>query len=354
MTNQRIIKDDVARRAGASVATVSLSLHNDPRIRENTKRIVRTVAREMNYRPLASDRVLAGGRTHMIGVVFSTIEFEQKVMFGAYSLALQRVSDLLSQRDYHLSLALRNELVDEKGSRKLARMFDEIGVEGFLLIQAPGADLARVLEAQNVPFVILDGKAAPGELNVIVDECRAAELAVEHLIGLGHRRIANLTTLSSEPNPNSPPAHRRVEFPRGYLRAMAQAGLPAKPGWDRPIGGDISEDLEVLWQQPQPPTALLIYDDTVAGRTIKALSKRGLNVPRDVSVVALHDIGYAGIDWLGSPSITCKKNMQEEMASVAVQKLLQVVEKPDTVQDSVTLKPELVIRESSGPCPGPR
>ena len=77
-------------------------------------------------------------------------------MFGAYSLALQRISDILSQRDYHLNLALRCELVGEKGRRKLPRMFDEVGIEGFLVIQAPGPDLARGLEAQNVSSVILE------------------------------------------------------------------------------------------------------------------------------------------------------------------------------------------------------
>ena len=352
MRQKRITRDDVARRAGVSVATVSMSLRDNPRIRGRTRILVQTVAREMNYRPLASARALSGGRTHMIGVVFSTTKFEKKVMFGAYSLALQRVSDILSQRDYHLNLSLRSELVDENGDRKFPRMFDEIGVEGFLVVQGPGSDLARVLEAQNVPFVIIDGRGPSGKLSVIVDECRAAELAVEHLIGLGHRRIANMTTLAYEPDPNVPQGYRMVEFPRGYLRAVSQAGLPAVPGWDKPLG-HISEHLEMFWQQPQPPTAVVAYDDMTAGQVIKYLFGRGLNVPRDVSVVALHDVGYAGVDWLASPSMTCTKNMQEEMASAAVQMLLQKVENPDSVQDSVILEPELVVRESSGPCPDP-
>ncbi len=141
-----------------------------------------------------------------------------------------------------------------------------------------------------------------------------------------------------------------VQFPRGYLRAMAKAGLPAIPGWDEPV--HTLKHLEHLWQQPAPPTALLAYDDQSAGRVIKWLLQRGLSVPGDVSVVALHDIGLAQIDYLPSPSITCKANMQEEMASIAVEKLLHLIEQPQDVLKPVTLvEPRLVIRESSGPCP---
>ena len=330
------------------MGTVSMSLQDDPRVKPSTREHVHKVAKLLNYRPLASARALSAGKSYMIGVVFAS-QFEKRVLLSAYSLALQCISDALTQRNYHLNLATRSELEDEEGDKRLPRMFHEIGVDGFLIVQTPGPKLSAAVQAQNVPYVVMDGESPSGGLSVIVDEVRAVEQAVEHLIALGHRRIANLTMIPQQTDQQDSPSHRREQFPRGYLRAMAQAGLPAIPGWDEPV--HTLKHLEHLWQQPAPPTGLLAYDDQTALGVIKWLWQRGLSVPRDVSVVALHDIGFAHIDWLPLPSITCKANMQEQMASIAVEKLLHLIEQPQDLLEPVTLEPRLVVRESSGPCP---
>ncbi len=351
-SGKSVTAKDVARAVGVSTATVCLSLRNDPRVNARTRELVHLTSRHMNYRPNATARALVRGRSHTVGLVFAALEFEKMVLFSVYSKALQTLTDSFAQRDFYLSVANWSVMSERHLGHKIPRMFHEAGTEGFIVIQSPGRELIEVLDSQSVPLVVLDGihGEARNACSVRVDECRAAELAVEHLVSLGHRRIANLTSLPPKEAGALPasPSHRIVEFPRGYLRAMAQAGLPAIPGWDQPQSP--IQHLESLFQRPERPTALVVYDDQMAGHAIKWLSQRNLRVPGDISIVALHDIGYASINWLPVPAITCKANMQEQMASIAAQKLQQFIEQPDSPPQPAVLEPRLVVRGSSGPC----
>lgn len=353
---ESVTAKDVARVAGVSTATVCLSMRDDRRVNLRTRRRVQAICRDMNYRPSATARALVRGRTHSLGLVFAALEFEKTVLFSAYARAMEVLTDLFAARDYYLSVATWSVSADEtQGGRKMPRMFHEAGVEGLVVVQSPGRELAEVVQSQGVPHVVLDGitPATSNACSVYVDECRAAELAVEHLVSLGHRRIASLTALPKRQfelvSPS--PSHRMAEFPRGYARAMSQAGLAAIPGWDQPM--HLLEHLESAWQRPEKPTALIVYDDQSAGHAMKWLAQRGLSVPRDVSVVALHDIGFAAIDWLPMPAITCTDNRQEDMARTAAEQLAGLMSRPHAPAESVVLPPRLIVRQSSGPCSMP-
>lgn len=351
-TREPVTAKDVARVAGVSTATVCLSMRDDRRVNHRTRKRVQAICRDMNYRPNAMARALVRGRTHSIGVVFSALEFEKTVLISVYSRALEILTDRLAGSDYYLSVATWSVSSDERGGQKMPRMFYEASVEGLIVILSPGKELAQILDTQGIPHVVLDGFPASSNgksCGVSVDECRAAELGVEHLLSLGHKRIANLTALPPrESAAFSPsPSHRVREFPRGYVRAMSNAGLPAIPGWDHPL--PLLDHLELLWSRPEQPTALVVYDDQCAGHAMKWLAKRGLSVPNDVSIVALHDIGYADLSWLPVPTITCTANMQEQMALVAAEKLLRLITQTPGGEQSVCLEPKLVARESTGP-----
>ncbi len=351
----RVTREQVAKRAGVSGGTVSLSLRGDTRIKSSTRQLVQMIAKEMNYRPHASAGALAHGKTYTVGLVFSNPQFSEDVLAAKYAPAVMRVSRELSYRNYHMNLDVRSAVEGAKGSRRLSRMFNEIGVEGFVVIHSPGSALLDGLKDQGVPFVVLDGKPPrDGGVGVYVDERRSAELAVEHLVAMGHRRIASLATLSVPDSEQLVVGHRMEEFPRGYFQAMAKAGLPAFAGWDDPCM-NLADQLEKLWLQPDPPTGLITYDDADARRVIDVLMRRGLTVPRDVSVVALHDVGVSELDYFSSPTITCNADLQSEMAASATDKLLQLIEDPqnDQCHESVIMQPQLIVRKSSGPCPSP-
>lgn len=333
---------EVARRLGVAPSTVSLALRNDPRVRAQRRKLSQMVAKQMNYRPSASARALRGQRTSTIGVVFaSEWRMPAKLLFTCYGPAIQRISSILMRRHYHMALVTGADGSNIGNDQHTARMFQEAMVDGLLVIHRPANKLTKAAEALGAPWVVMDAPVEERKNVVCVDERRAAEQAVEYLIGLGHRVIANLAGATGGPT------WRGTEFTQGYVRAMAVAGLPPIPGWDE--HEDTKAYLEVLWERRQPPSALITYDDHDALRAIDWLRRRGLRVPEQVSIVGLHDIGYADADLPGLPHITCKANLQEKMAEIAVKKLLHLIKHSDAPPESVVVDPTLVVRQSSGP-----
>jgi LacI family transcriptional regulator len=313
-----------------------------------TRQRVRAVAEHLNYRPMAGARALARGRTNTVGVVFATTEMQtSSFWFGQYAGAIEAISEALDSHDYGMSLVTWS---DEKEELHLPRLFREVGVDGFIILNSPDTPaLERILQRHGKPYMAMDAAPTDGRVAVAVDELRAVELAVEHLIKLGHRRIA-YAPLADTLAPFVP--LRQELFPRGYVRAMAAAGLAPLPGWDQPQ--EFTDFLAKSWSTPEPPTALIVYDDTLALDAMRWFYERGIAVPKDVSVVALQDNGFAaqGPTYLSPlPDITCMTNMRARVARLSVEKLLEFFEFPNDEVDSVLIPPILKIRRSSGPCP---
>ena len=347
---------DVARRVGMSPSTVSLGLRSDPRIKESTRRLVQMVANQMNYRPKASARALAGGRTHTIGVVFADSGPTAHTL-ACYASTLKTITATLAKRDYFVSLASWSEGHEALGEAKISlpRMFRESGIEAALIIRTPGGPLLeQTLWEQRLPFVMIDAAKAPRRVTVAVNERLVAEKAVEHLVQLGHRRIFYEPQYRHvEAGPYAIP--RISEFPRGYAGAMAVAGLVPNPGWDEalPIGG-YEPLLEDWFRSSDSPTALIAYDDIGAAFVISWLVCHGIKVPADVSVVSLHSMDVLAGDFLlnmyPTRGVTSPRNMQEQLAELAVEKLMYLTENRNEEVESVLLEPELVARGSTGPC----
>ena len=347
-----VTRDDVAKAAGVSTGTVSLSLRNDPRVRPTTRKLVLMAAKQLNYRPRASASALARGKTYSIGVVFAYLPFiPGALLISAYSKAINEIGRLLMARRYHMSFASPMLTDLDSAETPVPRMFDEISVDGLLVVQQPGREMQRSIEELHVPYVILDAPPQDGVFSVSVDECRAAELAVEHLVKLGHRKIAYTSGPRSVPLPEGTPrVFRADQFMRGYIRGLTKFGLPAMSGWDEPL--PILEHMDSLWKLPESPTAVVTYEGINCREINSWLLQRGMSVPKDVSLVGLHDgIGVCEPSWPPLPAITMGGNMQEQMAKIAVNKLLHLIEHPAEKLEPVVLEPKLVIRESTGPCP---
>ena len=351
---------DVARAVGVSTATVSLGLRNNSQISLRTRGLVQAMAAKMNYRPQAAPRAMRSGRTHTIGVLFAYQPFlfgqdHGASLIAAFSQALQGVGETLAQRHYHMSFAPLLKVTGPADEIVMPRMFLESSVDGIVVIQPPTSSMHRSLEDIGIPYVVLDGPPGDGVFSVSVDEARLADMAIEYLVELGHRRIVYVQGESSLPD-GTKRVHRVEQFSRGYALGMAKAGLPATPDWE--LNQPTIKYLESLWKQDERPTALLTYDGIGAIEAIQWLIKQGLSVPEDVSVVALHHTnglpdtnGLPAWKWPLIPALTCKANMQMAMAKVAVEKLLYLVSHPNEKLDSVVLDPKLIVRESTGPCP---
>ena len=276
--------EDVARAAGVSTATVSRALRGLPRVSEPTRQRVLAAAARLEYVASPHAAVLAGGQTRTIAVVVPNVTrwFFGSVIHGAEELLRQEGYDVLLY-DVTGDPAARRRLFT---GQLLSKRVDAVMV----LALRPAPDEVALLAADGLPTVAVAGRV-PGWAGVRVDDVQAASTAVQHLIDLGHERIAHLR---GTPDPE----HRGLRFSasrdrlRGYRRTMASAGLEVDPRWE--AGGDFSAHggmtaCQSLLERPDRPTAIFTASDEMAFGAVHALRRARLRVPEDVSVIGVDD-----------------------------------------------------------------
>jgi LacI family transcriptional regulator, repressor for deo operon, udp, cdd, tsx, nupC, and nupG len=272
---------DVARRAGVSVATVSRALRNMPNVSETTRDRVLRAAAELHYAasPLASG--LVTGRVRAVGVVmpYAGRWFFAEVLRGieealrdhGYDLVLHVLADSGRRDDFFASLPVRRR------------------VDAILVVALPLAEReVEVLRTLHVPLACV-GEPVPGLHAELIDNVGAARLAVQHVVNLGHRRIACIGGDMRGPERFSVPGLRH----QGYREALEEAGLPIHAEWERDgcftaRGGERAMT-ELLSQPGGRPTAVFCQSDEMAFGALRALRHSGLRCPDDVSVVGLDD-----------------------------------------------------------------
>jgi len=289
-----------------------------------------------------------------------------------FSPAIHTIGDLLTQRDYTTSITTwsqPNPAWQEKGRGvPLPRVFRESGIEGVIVIYPPvDASLEQVLHNSAMPYVVIDAPPAPGRLAVHVDEQKGAALAVEHLVKLGHRRIAFIGGQKLR-TPLIYFSIRVQMYQHGYTSAMHKAGLPLMPGYQPNMQSNHSyhkresfetfhDRIKRLLELPSPPTAIIVYDHVSALLLITDLMQRGLKVPQDISVVSLIDqleVNYTMRYTSIFPTLTAKSPMQDQLATSAVDKLLDMIDTnelidPDHTPEPIVIEPKIIVRESTCP-----
>ena len=338
---------DVAERVKVSPATVSVVLNRSPvadSIPEETKARVRAAARELGYRPNYMARALRQRRSYSIGVLVPEIGegFSPAVMAG--------VEDHLLDEGYFYLIASHRwqpDLLEE-----YLQLLTERAVEGFLLLNTP------ITHPPALPTATVAGHHRyPGVTNVILDHERAAGLAVGHLAELGHERIAVFRG-----HPHTADADVRW---RSIVAAADELGLEIRPENvvqlpGVPPGKVLSSEEgyregyvlgQQLLAQGRGFTTLFAFNDISAIGAVRAFLDAGLRVPEDVSVVGFDDIMSAAFL---NPSLTTVRQPLRQMGEIAAQILLERLGGRDDHEPFVTVEPELVIRDSTGPPPAPK
>jgi LacI family repressor for deo operon, udp, cdd, tsx, nupC, and nupG len=280
---------DVAARAGVSVATVSRALRQMPNVSAATRERVLRAAAELDYSasPLAAG--LVTGRVRSVGVV--------SAYCGRWFFAevVRGIEEALRECGYDLVLhILPDETRREQffGELPVRRRVDAVIVCALPLVRRE----LDLLHALDLPLAMV-GMGVDGVHSECVDDVAASRLAVQHLVNLGHRRIAMIG--GDEPGASSwdRPPGEVVTVPalraRGYYETLAAAGLEAPEGW-QPDGGFTVEGGEramsgLLAQPGGPPTAVFCQSDEMAFGAIRALRRSGLRCPEDVSIVGFDD-----------------------------------------------------------------
>lgn len=299
---------DIAERAGVSVGQVSRILNNDPNARAAaaTRDRVLQVAAELGYRPNVMARALRAARSDTVGVLVPDLT---NPLFAG----MLRGIEVEAERRGYTVLLGRSEQVRSSG--QLARMIEHGRVDGFILQATDDTSLDGLTRlVSHVPSVLVHGRIDGRPGSVMMDDAGAARLATETLIERGHRRVALVGGL-----PNTITARRREE---GYRAALRAHGLRLDDRLITRLGYGLATSagaLEQLLAAPGPkPTAIMVANVNAAIGLLTAARTRGLRVPDDLSVVAIHD------SWIcdhSSPPLTTVRMPVEAMGEAAVRLL---------------------------------
>jgi DNA-binding LacI/PurR family transcriptional regulator len=277
---------EVASRAGLSVATVSRALSGKANVSARSRQLAQEAARELGFVPSYHASSLASGRNHNIGLVVPSVNR------WYFSSVLEGVSEALLDAGYDLTLYNVGDQPERRRSVLsdflLRKRLDAVIAVALVL----GEDEIQQLLAVHRPIVGIGG-ALPGASTIRIDDERLARLATDHLIRLGHTRIAHMTGDANLNRDFKLPGIRQ----RGYEAAMRASGLAVHPEWrvaaDFTIQGAYAAARRMLGTASERPTAVFAASDEMAVGAILAAREFGLQVPYDLSVVGMdgHELG---------------------------------------------------------------
>lgn len=328
---------DVARAAGVGTSIASRVLNGDPTVsvRPETRERILAVARKLDYRPNALARGLKLARTMSFGLVIN-------LAFPENLDVVEGVQRRAAEAGYVTLLADASAFL-ERGEA-YSRLLLERRVDGFLFATLLATDAQiRDLDIQGLPLVLVNRRIRGISASATVDDAEGMRLAVEHLISLGHRRIAHIAGPGY-----ADVARRRLA---GYRAALKDAGLaaPRKLVVESPLGpGGSYSAMERLLALEPPPTAVAIWSFGSAPAALAAARAGGFKLPEELSFIAFHDAPLA--DYL-EPALTTVRMPLREMAERGVDCLLGVIEGHRPTSVVVGTLPLLVERASVAPPP---
>ncbi len=326
--------EEVARLAGVSRSTVSRVINDHPSVKAETRRRVWEAIRESRYRPHAVARSLVTKRTQIVGMVIPEV-VTQLFTDPFFPILLRAATEACNGHGYQLMLSLFSSSGDRQESYQ--RLVRNAYLDGVIVASAALEDpLISDLLRDGVPFVCVGRSPDERVHSVDVDNTGGTQMAVDHLIRLGHRRIGMVTG-----RPDMTAGQDRLE---GYRQALTAHGIPVEA--ELIVEGDFTEASGMVGMQrllPAQPTAVFMASDTMAVGALKALRQAGRRVPQDISLVGFDDIPVASAT---EPPLTTVRQPIGRMATMAVEALLDLIEQPDSGPRRIVLPTQLVIRES--------
>ena len=326
--------DDVAAQAGVGASTVSRVL-NGGQVSGRARARVIAAMNDLDYRPRASARSLVTGSTRTLALL---------IPFFTHPSAVERMRGVLAAVDEtEYDLVICNVANPSQRDEYLGRGAPLDRSDGLLVVSlAPRDDEADAFVRAGAPVVVLDA-FHPRLPSVRIDDVAGGVLATQHLIDLGHERIAFVGD-RTDPGLGFVSSDRRRD---GYRRALRQAGLPVLGELQRegPHGRREAHRLtRELLTLDEPPTAIFAASDTQALGVLEAASFEGFTVPDDLSVVGFDDLEvacYVGLTTVHQPL--------EESGRRAVERLLGAMDEEDSQPHEERLELELKVRRTTAP-----
>jgi len=335
--NPRARLSDIAEQAGVSEATVSRVLNDRPGVSSSTRRAVLTALDVLGYeRPIR-----LRGRSGLVGLIVPELD---NPIFPAFA---QVMETLLAQYGY--TPVLCTQTPGGVTEDEYVELLLDRGVAGIIFVSGMHADSTadhtayRTLVERGLPIVLVNGYAEGIDAPFISDDDAAAmDLAVTHLVSMGHRRIG----LAVGPLRFVPVVRKRAAFIEAVVRQTGvspeeAAGLVSHSLFGLEGGQAAAHHLLGLGV-----TAMVCGSDLMALGAIRTVRQRGLRVPEDVSVVGYDDSRLIPFT---DPPLTTVRQAVPAMATAAVQALLDSVNHSPAPRDEFVFRPELIVRGSTGP-----
>ena len=334
-SRERVTLVEVARDAGISRATASLVLRGSDLVADATRARVLASMHKLGYVYHRGAASLRTQHSHTIGLIVPDVT---NPFFAEMTVGIEARLD----QAQHVALLGNSAETLGKQERLLALM-QEYRADGVLLcpVADTSAEAIARLRQRRLPFVLFARYIEGVDADYVgADNLRGAEVATEHLLALGHQRIAFV----------GGPAHSSARRDRvqGYCKALMRRGLPIDPALQLTSpttreGGHLA--IRALLERSDPPTAVLCYNDIVAFGVLLGLQKSGRIPGRDVAVVGFDDIAEAA---LSQPALTTVAISPRQIGEEAARLLLERVSAPDSAARQVILGTRLIVRDSCG------
>lgn len=334
---------DVAALAGVSPATASLALNDKP-VNEATRQKVILAARKLNYQPHYGGRVLATGRSHVIGLyVFNDRpEALNTAEVSFFYPILRGIMEVVSAAGYAFQFGI--EWIGAKGGDSvLTRNINSGSLDGIIALpQWPSShSLLGQLDSSEVSSVVIN-PVVPLENcgQVVVDNLLGAELAITHLHSLGYKELGAIT---------GPPDHiDSIHRAEGLYRTTSRLGVTVRDEWVET--GDFGTRsgylaMRRILQQDHLPRAMFAFNDYMATGAMHAVLEAGFRIPDDIAFIGFDDIEVASAIY---PKLTTIRQHSFEVGCEAAKMLLDSLTGNTSESKLKTIKPALVVRGSCG------
>lgn len=332
---QSITLNDIAISLGISKATVSLAINNDSRVNADTRRKILSKIEELGYVYNRGAAGLSTGKSNTVGLAVHDITNPYFTEVCAECEAILRQNDKLA------FLCNTNESLEHQ--ERFIEALIEHRADGLILSPADGTDLnsLKPIFSRKLPTVMIARYVEGAKLDYVGNDGQLGfKMATEHLIKLGHKKIAmigggQVTTVS-------------VARRKGFLDTMASYDLPVDPAHlikcpTNPRGGE--EAINFFLGLNDRPTAVVCFTDLVALGVLSGLHRHGLVPGKDLAVVSCDDIEEADRGYVQLTTVRIRKG---EIGRKAAELLIRRINNPDAPKRHIHLKSELIVRKSCG------
>ncbi|WP_374455971.1 LacI family DNA-binding transcriptional regulator [Nocardioides sp.] len=331
-SGRRVTLDDVAARAGVSRAMASIVMREAPGASETTRARVLSVAKDLGYRPDIRARALASTQSRLIGVLFGAARrYHFELLEGLYAAA--------EKHGYNLVLSA---LTGDRSERRAIEALQDFRLDALVML-GPATD--HPLMSGQVPVVVVGWHTEDPDVDSVRhSDAVGMDLAVDHLVGIGHRDIWHLD------GGKQLVADARTA---GYEEAMARRGLGAHTrvitGGEDQLDGQLAANR--ILEHDRLPTAVIAYNDDTAAAAMSVFAQQGIRVPEHISVIGWDDSALAATPAF---NLTSVGQRPPELAERTIERLIARLDGSSVaLEREVILDPHLTLRGSTA-APGPR